>query len=521
MTIREEEIPINTPRLSARLPARRQAALWSSAWLLLAAALLPAILTGCGGGGGSSNNNPPPSGSNTLAGTVTDVSGSPIVGAKVQVGAQSTTSTQFGSYALPISAVQTPTVQTVTASATINGQSWSGQNSVQIQPNQATTSNTQIVLSNTATQGAISGVVQDSTGHPVQGARVFAAAPATATSFSTLGSFVAFTDQNGRFTLPHLPPLAGGAAYTVTASKAGYVNAAATNVVVTNGQQASLTLTLTASSSGTTLPAPQNLSAQSITTPTVPTRAAGAFTDHALNAIRYLILARRGLLGHRAADSTRIVLRNRHATRNPPSGSLIENDLFWDYTPSNALYGYDILRAVGSGSFSSLALLLDPLADRYADNDSTLTPDTIYSYSLARVDTVGYPANGDEGDPVEPPVAVEPLGPISLTAPANGQSVTAPPTFSWTGLSRASAYQILVYARFPNYQSDTDPNGVKPIWPQDLSNPGASLVSAPTTSLTYQGPVLQSGSTYYWAVLAVDATGTDYSISPIRSFTVQ
>ncbi|HZT41216.1 MAG TPA: carboxypeptidase-like regulatory domain-containing protein [Chthonomonadaceae bacterium] len=452
---------------------------------------------------------------------MTDVNGSPIVGAKVQMGSQSTTSTQFGAYALPIAAVQTPTVQTVTASATINGQNWSGQNTVQIQPNQATTSNAQIVLSNTATQGAITGVAQDSSGHPLPNARVFAAAPATATSFSTLSSFVAFTDQSGKFTIPRMPPLAGGAAYTVTASRAGYVNAN-TSAVVTTGQQTSVTLTLTASSAGSTLPTPQNLAAQSITTPTVPTRAAGAFTDHAFNAIRYLILARRGLLGHRAADSARITLRRR-LTRNPPAGSLIENDVFWDYAPFNTLYGYDMLRSIGDAThFASIALLLDPLADRFADNDGILTPDTTYYYSLARLDTISYPANGTEGDPVEPPVSVEPLNAISLTAPPNGQSVTATPTLSWTGLSRAAAYQILVYAQFPSYQSDTDPNGVKPIWPQDITNPGSSLVTgASTTSQVYQGPALQSGHTYYWAVLAIDTTGTDFSISPIRSFTVQ
>src|SRR5207249_3147491 len=150
------------------------------------------------------------------------------------------------------------------------------------------------------------------------------------------------------------------------------------------------------------------------------------------------------------------------------------------------------------------ALLRDPLADRFSDVDLILTPDNSYYYSVARLDTINFPNNnGGDGPPSDVRV-VRPLSPISLASPNTGTVVTNPPTLSWTQVPRATLYQILVYDRFPDLQSDTDPNGVRPIWPQDPRNPGSSLVHDPNTSQVYQGPALVSGHTYYWAVLAQD-----------------
>ena len=79
----------------------------------------------------------------------------------------------------------------------------------------------------------------------------------------------------------------------------------------------------------------------------------------------------------------------------------------------------------------------------------------------------------------------------------------------------------MVYDRYPDITGDnTNPNVVVPIWPTGQQTPTRipSIVHAPATSQTYQGPALVSGHTYYWAVFAQDSVGSAVSVSPIQSF---
>ena len=96
-------------------------------------------------------------------------------------------------------------------------------------------------------------------------------------------------------------------------------------------------------------------------------------------------------------------------------------------------------------NFASVALVRDPLADRFADNDSALTPDHFYYYSLARLDTINFPTgNGGESDPVLPPVTVQPLNAMSLESlpPVPAPRVSsATPTFRWDTVNRGGALQ--------------------------------------------------------------------------------
>jgi hypothetical protein len=482
------------------------------------------LLNGCGGGS-SGNNQPPPTTRSPVSGTVTDVNGSAIVGATVTLGNKTATTTQFGTYTIPDVA---PNVYTITASATINNRPWTGQNTVEVISGETNTSNVHIVLSDTAQQGSITGNVSDTQGRPLANVKVFAAAPDPqgGAFFTTLGAIYTLTDPLGNYTLPSLP----FRQYVVAASFAGYLNQTAT-VTVANAAGAHANFTLTRSNGPSTVPVVPQLFATAFTVPSTPTtRAAGSSQARALNAIRQLILKRLGRLQYRMPDPTRITLR--HATtRSTPAGSIIENDLFWDFDSQlNNVWGYDILRSINTDTqFVSIALLRDPLGDRYADIDSVLTPDLRYYYSIARLDTINFPANGTEGDPVNPPVVVRPLQPIAQTAPNDGATVAGAPVFTWTAVPRAFQYHVLVYDRFPDLNSDTDPNGVKPIWPADVNNPGSAAVLAPATSLTYAGPALQSGHTYYWAVFADDVSEANpnesalsaFSISQIRSFVAQ
>lgn len=442
----------------------------------------------------------------------------PIVGATVRFGSQSVGSTQYGSYIIANVGVpvgQTSLIGTVAATALVKGIPYSGQNQVEVLSSDAITHNVQIVLSPTNTQGSIVGVVLDSGGNRVPGARVFAnvgpftsggAGGTGAQFFNNLASFNTTTRADGGFTLPSLPP---DNSYTVSASLVGRINQTVNNIKVLASSSTSVTLTLANATGTSTVPAPTGLAAQSITAPLISTRAAA---DNAgfMNVVRRIVLQKRGLLAHRAAAMQKITLHRSH-TRDTPAGSLIETDVFWDYQQLDNLYGYDVVRAttLNPANFVSIATVRDPLADRFADNDPVLTPDQLYYYSIARLDTINFPTGvGGISPPVQPPVTVQPLGPESLVSPSSGSVTSTLPTFRWNGVNRATLYKVLVYDQFPTLQADTDPNGVAPLWNADFMG----------TSTTYAGPALVSGHTYYWAVLAQDAAASAFSVSPLQTF---
>jgi hypothetical protein len=196
---------------------------------------------------------------------------------------------------------------------------------------------------------------------------------------------------------------------------------------------------------------------------------------------------------------------------------VIETDLFWDYKSWDDLLGYAVKRGTSSPPSAVTAVLRDPLAASYFDVDAALTPDTTYYYTIHSLDTIDFPANGTVG-PAGDIVEVSPLQPVQATAPAQGASVTGDPELRWTSVSGANAYQVIVWDRFPDLQNSADPNGAVPIWPADLNNPGASKVMPPQTSVTYSGPYLQAGHTYYWLVVASDLGEYSLSVTPLRRF---
>lgn len=506
---------------------------------MIAASLLlggfGAVIAGCGSGGSHSginpNPNPNPNGSSSLlSGSVTDISGNPIVGAAVVFNGQATTSTLEGTYAIPnvlVPAGQTSIVGNVQATKTINGRAWSGQNYLEVLSGEADTSNIHIVMSPSDTQNVLSGTVSDTAGRLLRGARVFVSnGPFTASTgglfFSNLSAIGTTTDQNGAYTIAHVPP---GTTYTVTASFAGFLNQTFSNIAV-NAPPAGPTIQpfqLATSSSSPTPSAVNGMSASAFTVPSTPNRVAGASAGaKGFEALKAWFLARRGIKPGHAAAASRVAMKQKR-TRSTPAGSIIEVDLFWDYENINNLFGYEVAQAtqLNPPNFISIALLRDPQADRFADIDAALTPDTNYYYSVARLDTINFP-NGDVNAGVGAPgetVAVNPLGPLSLTGPASGAVSAAKPTFSWTAVNRSNLYQIVVYDRYPDLTGDSsNPQVVKPIWPTGQQSPDTSIVQAPATSQQYQGPALISGHTYYWAVFAQDTVGSAISVSPIQSF---
>lgn len=452
---------------------------------------------------------------------MTDVEGNALVGIEVAIANQTATTTQFGTFTIPdveISSGQTSRVADITASAVINGRNWSGGNTVEVLAGEPITNNIHVVVSPENTQGGIRGTVRDDQGRPLQGARVFAGIPnpAEPRDFQTLSSITAYTDSTGSYSIPQLP----ANNYIVTASFAGRVNQTLQNLTVTPGSDINASFTLATGLAGST-PIVANFSALSITTPVSPTRAAANthFTS-GMEALRQWIRVKHVKRVHRAADPNKVIAR-KSINRASPPGSLIESDLFWDYTQLDNLFGYIILRSDNiDTNFQTIALVRDPLAERFADIDAALTPDLLYYYAVSRLDTVSFPANGDEGIASDV-VSVQPLNALSLLAPNPGATTIARPIFSWNAVNRAVLYQILVYDRFPNYQSNTSADGVAPIWPSDQNNPGTSLIDTrggARNSQQYDGPALVSGRTYFWAVLASDDVGSAYTISPLQSF---
>jgi hypothetical protein len=493
--------------------------------LSLGAALgLATALAGCGGGSSSSNN----SGGNSTAtqsavsGTITDINGAPIVGATVQIGTLSTTSTQSGTYIIPgvtVPAGQSAIVAAITASATVSGHSWTGSNNVQVLHGETVTSNAHVVLSDATNQATLTGTVRNTAGVALAGALVSVSAGLNTSSsgavgFTNLASFQAYTNTSGQYTIPNLPVTYASAAvsYTVTASLSGYANSAPATVTFTAGATQTLNPTLTATSSSAKLPTVTNFDALTFTGPSVATRYVSAGDGY--QAIKQYLLSLHGH-GSYHAIQTGTVTWNKRVSRSTPAGSLIETDLFWNYVPLTNLYGYEIDRADGTAStFFNIATLHDPLADYFADLDANLTPDTNYYYSVTRLDTINYPKGNTSSESSPAPyLQVTPLGALNITAPVAGATVTTTPTLTWAAVNRAATYTVLVYNQFPTYQSNTQ--GVAPIVTQ--------TVNAPTTSYTLT-TALASG-TYYWAVAASvsstnTAIGSAFSVSPIGSFVV-
>ncbi len=458
--------------------------------------LLPLAIAGCGGSSGLRGTS---RSRGTVTGAITDLTGAPVAGARVAIGNNSTVSLINGTYT--ISGV-TGGLHQVSASTVINGNNWTGQTTVQAYRNEIA-GNANIILSQQSQQGKIGGTVIGPDGSPLAGALIFVQGP--------LSSTMIVTDNNGNYQTPGLPPNDPSTPYSVVASLAGYSNETQT-ANVTSQSVTPLSFALNVGYSGASLPAPASLSTQTWTYPNFISRAYGAAGDGVIRDIQYLIRKAKHLPNPPGG------FPHKQITRATPLGSIIEVDLFWQYSASNMLFGYDVQREVG-GIWNTIDLLRDPLATEYADVDPALTPDVTYSYRLARLDTVDFPQSGAE-QPLSAAVSATPLSPLYLSSPMDSSFAGFTPTFVWSNLNRAAQYQVLVFDQFPSLQSSTDTvNGVMPIWPADLSNPGNSLVGAGTNSTVYDGPALQSGHVYYWLVVAYDSSNTELSVSPLYKFT--
>lgn len=440
-------------------------------WQLAAVVTLALWLGGC---------EPREFGRGSIAGTVTDIEGDPVVGARVWVhGAGETVTNTNGTYLLTNIPEGFKNVQ---ASARIRNQAWSGILLVQVFEND-TTRNANILLCPENQQGSVEGFVVDPFGARIENARVFAGGP--------LSSALAVTDKNGYY---RIDGLRGGYDYPIVASFPGFLNDRKT-ISIVSGQVTAASFAL-AAASGVVPVAPSNLEAVVWTQPRGVTRSSSPEMAQAVEAVK------------RAIDPERA--RYRALGRATPIGSLIEVNLTWDYVEDNRRLGYGIYRGSSANptrSGTAIAYLRDPLADLFSDLDLELTPQVTYYYQVVAVGANFDPDTGAGMSGPSNAASATPLPPMSsFSSPAHGATIsTQRPTLRWEGLGDASRYVVVLFEGFPDINRD-------PLWQSTRTT---------STSIVYGGPILQPGQTYYWAVVAFSADESSRSISPLWKFTYQ
>lgn len=423
-----------------------------------------------------------------VAGTVTDIEGDPVVGARVWVDGVGETLTNMNGAFLLTGVPEG--FRNLRASARIGNQTWTGIALVQVFA-EDTTRNANIVLAPENQQGSVEGRVFGPDGRGIEGARVFAA--------GALSSAMAITDRNGYY---RLDGLLGGYDYPMVASAPGYFNDQK-EVSIVAGRVSALSFAL-AIASGVVPATPQNLEAVAWTMPRGVTRSNSPDTARAMEAVKRLLDPQRA--------------QRRALSRATPEGSLIEIDLTWDYVEDSRRLGYGIYRSrtpnPASQRGTAIAFLRDPLADLFADLDLALTPGVTYHYQVSAVGANFDPDTGAGASAPSDNASATPLAPMgSFSEPASGATVrTSTPTLRWERLNGAAFYQVILFEGFPEINRD-------PLWPASLENPGNSRISHPNNSVVYSGPALQPGQTYYWVVVALSADGRARSISPLWKFT--
>ncbi|MBX3119850.1 MAG: carboxypeptidase regulatory-like domain-containing protein [Fimbriimonadaceae bacterium] len=428
------------------------------------AILILSVVVGCGGGGTGSQFK------GEVSGVITDVNGSPVRGAKVFSNSRETTSNSAGIYVL--SGVPEGN-HTIRAEVSRDGLKWVGQNVVAIFRGERSKSLNIALVRNDQT-ATLHGKVRDSSGHVVQGARVFAYGNA-------LSSAIAITDADGDY---RIEKLASGVTYLLTASARTYDNDLG-QATMSPGELKRFDFTVK-DSTNPVMPAPENLVAVAWTSPKEITR--DSEVNRTYEYIKRMIDPRRG---NRPASGRDTIL-----------GNNVEVDLYWDPLPGSYddnLLGFGIYRATTSGGVSTAVdFLRDPITIFYSDVSAELIEGRNYYYEITSLGT-NFPDTFNSESNFSNRYGVHTLGDMVLRSPLFG-----PLTFRWDACLDAEEYKVFLFDKYPSI-------GISSIWNTN-STPTAGL------SQVYTGPSLQAGKTYYYIVLAEANGGDSKSLSAIGSF---
>jgi fibronectin type 3 domain-containing protein len=173
-------------------------------------------------------------------------------------------------------------------------------------------------------------------------------------------------------------------------------------------------------------------------------------------------------------------------------------DLSWSPSPSQGVVGYNIYRSNSNNvPTDGTPVNASPVADT-TYRDEGLTNGTTYYYVVTAVD-----AEDDESSPSNTASAtpqadtpVPPLPPTGLHASAGDAKVD----LSWTASNSAGVTGYNIYR-------DT----------QASMAAKARINTSPVTSTTYSDTSVTNGTTYYYAVTAVDGEGNESVLSTVKS----
>ena len=150
------------------------------------------------------------------------------------------------------------------------------------------------------------------------------------------------------------------------------------------------------------------------------------------------------------------------------------------WTASSGATSYNVYRGTTAGGEGATAIATGITTPSYAD--TTVTNGTTYYYKVAAVDASGTsPLSSEVSATPEPPTPVAPTG---LTATAGNASVT----LGWTASTGATSYNV--------YRGTT------------TGGEGATAIATGITTPSYTDTTVTNGTTYYYKVAAVNASGT-------------
>lgn len=417
------------------------------------------VLVSCGGFVGPKTS--------TITGTVLDIDNNPVIGAKVWTADTTTVTSTSGAYVLTANRAGETRVR---AEIIKDGVKYIGTNwALDFENEQSQSVN--IIVGPESSAGTIIGTVRDRDGFLLENVAVYA--------YNGAGSSVrTFTDTNGDYVLDDM---LANVAYTVSASARTYRNDT-DGVILSDSEIRTLNLIL-GNPASTEFNPPTNLDVVTWVSPTDPTRSVST-GDDAYSKFKKLY-------------DPRYVAKPTLQTRALRSDLIVESDLYWDEIAHADLLGFHIYRGNGvTSSLNYLDYLAEPNTSYFVDIGPNVG--SIYSYGVTALATL-YPEYPTSESELSNIVTAETLDKLDLLSPNFG-----PLTFRWLSGSGAEQYYVFLYDEFP---------GVAATWIWDnLSDPVSG------TSLTYTGPSLEPGRTYYYLVLGTANGGSSRTISQVGSF---
>lgn len=191
---------------------------------------------------------------------------------------------------------------------------------------------------------------------------------------------------------------------------------------------------------------------------------------------------------------------NSSQSRLTSGGNPVEIQLFWDRIDSLQLLGFNIYRARGSDDYQYVEFMADPLGDAFLDSDPNLRDAVNYRYVVNAANS-NYPNTNNSEGPDSDVAQVVPLGDLIDLGTINTGGV---PTFRWQTIFGAANYTVYVFDRYPGIEVTSITN--------NFSNPATG------NTWTYTGPVLTRGARYYYLLMAANSGDTARSLSRIGSF---